>query len=340
MSSFTFSLSSTMVNLRCLVVLVTLHVFSRSASIPVKVVYDRHDMESFGARNLQENRQVNTEEVAGNSREVVSSTARIVGPTDFSNPLEKLENQEYSIKNINGLRNLQTKVQLSEDDLAQASKHLPLVMETTQTGTILNENMATPKAIEEYENKKVLNKEKIVTPNGSDHQVLHPSVHTNQLSSPLLHPFNSAAEVLPDDNWHSYLILQQAQEIVNNGLSTLRKSADDSMVQNSMDIENLKRRIEFHLNSLKQDAPNNQNLLQNIITGLSNITGNFVQSIQNNNNNGGTGTQGDEQRPSIGQNFISTIQGKTFLLSSYLSIKGARTLFKTCEDNVQSSESL
>lgn len=117
-------------------------------------------------------------------------------------------------------------------------------------------------------------------------------------------------EFKPDDNWHSYLILQQAQEIVDNGLAKLKAKLHENMIDNVVKLDSLSKDIEEHINALKQENPN-QNIIQNVLYAIGNATGNFIQNIGGNNP---ANTQGDEQRPTIGQNIVSAIQGKFLIV--------------------------
>lgn len=165
--------------------------------------------------------------------------------------------------NPNALRNLDAKIQLSPDEASQAFKYIPFQ----------ESNEIPPEKL------------RIVTPDDGNQPTFLEQPQQPLILRPQQQPFGT------DDD---LAIVVQAEEIVSNGLAKL-KSAGLS----KKNLEELKKKFDSHFLSLRQQQP--PNIFQNLVGGIQNITGNFLDTFTGNNNS-------SEQRPGIGQTILSTFQ--------------------------------
>lgn len=175
-------------------------------------------------------------------------------------------NQESSKKkegNPNALRNLDAKIQLSPEEASQALKYIPLQ----------ESNEISPEKL------------RIVTPEDAN----RPEFLEQQQQPLILRPQQQSVD--SDDD---FAVVVQAEEIVKDGLSKL-KSAGLS----KKNLEELKKKFDSHFLSLRQQE--SSNIFQNLIGGVQNITGSFLENLTGSNNS-------SEQRPGIGQTILNTFQ--------------------------------
>lgn len=170
------------------------------------------------------------------------------------------------------VKNLDAKVQLSPDELNQAVKHLP-VQPTIEI------DIAEAKPEAEQHEKIVVPEENLATKT----------------------PQTQINENAPDNNWHSYLILQQAQEIVTNSLDKLKANLADVMENRDKEIEDLRVTINAHLKDLKQAPANNvTGGIQNVFNQLTTFVTSFGGGNQNNN------SQSDNNNNNNNPNFVTS----------------------------------
>ncbi|KAF5289899.1 hypothetical protein FQA39_LY14961 [Lamprigera yunnana] len=261
-------------------------IYSKPFDIPVKVVYsDVTSYQTFapshdGRRNLHEKVQI---------------------------PLKEYRQlKEDDHKNVNSLRNLDAKVQLSSEDLLEIEKHLPKIAEDVAIyRSSLQEN------IEKENEKNDIVSESLpsssVAPEASTEKVEVSSLPSNE-------------ENIPD----IILLIQIAQSIVTEGLKDIKEDINKYSSNSSRPLineaqwNNLNKTIsDFFVALLHRRfvKVNKDNVLQEIIVGVKGATNNYLKDLR-----GANETQSQVPPTSgLGQNIIDFISNGFQRVTSGLS---------------------
>lgn len=172
---------------------------------------------------------------------------------------------------INSLKNLEEKVQLSTEELSQATKHIP---------GIKNAEVETQDA-------KIVTPEENIPKNGT----------SSRPSSALI---NQVRE-----------IIYKGIRNIRNNVEEYASGNQGALVINENTWKDLNASVDSFISSLKdqggskQDqAEQNQTFFQTVVTGFQTVGNNFVQLIRPN-----ASSESDEQQPGLGQNVIGFFTG-------------------------------
>lgn len=175
---------------------------------------------------------------------------------------------------INSIKNLEEKVQLSTEELSQATKHIPGV-KTTISETVIQDA-------------------KIVTPE----ETIPKNFSNTRPSSAVI---NQVQE-----------IIYKGIKNIRNNVEQYASSNQDAQIINENAWKDLNASVDNFISSLKdqsgskQDqAEQNQTFFQTVVTGFQSVGNNFVQLIRPN----ASSSEGDEQQPGLGQNVIGFFTG-------------------------------
>lgn len=319
-----------MMRLKCFILALSLFVCVQTASITnkrnihVQVVYDRpEDVPHYGVqidkRNLQEKNQLTAEEIKKEELEIPNETQKIqmqavdvdqsepqkseekpivdlLAPED--NKQAETENQNNNVGigmnqdvNLNSIKNLDEKVQLSRDQLKHSAEHIPEIKDVKQE--MLSEQVRI--GIGENQNEEPVKAESPI------------NLMINQANSNAM---------LSKSN----LMINNVQDIIYTGIRDIKRNIERYMASNN-NAQTIDENVWKHLNSSvdnfitmlkdnassKQDAQN-QTFFQTVVTGFQTLGSNFLQNVRPNN------TEGDEQQPGFGQNVINFFSGGKCIL--------------------------
>lgn len=288
-------------------------------NIHVEVVYDRPEdvpqpAKEIDKRNLQEDNQLPVDESSSESSALGSSLieneqkqeqavktdkaeAEKRPPIDLlsceshkltiqssnRNELKELpvQGQVIADNNINAIKNLDAKVQLSIEELRQSDKHIPGNPE---------QSAASDAAVIAEVQPSLQN------------EITAPQESTNELTRP------------------SIALINKVREIINNGITNIRENVEDYAASNT-DIKTVDEKVWKELNAsmenlisnlkdqtgLKQGSEGSTSFFQSILSGFQSASNNFLQNIRPNN------TASDEQQPGFGQNIINLFTGGKYM---------------------------
>lgn len=176
---------------------------------------------------------------------------------------------------INSIKNLEEKVQLSTEELSQATKHIPGVKNVPEI---------------QIQDAKIVTPEETIPKNISSSSSKPSSALINQVQEIIYKGIKNIR-----NNVEQYASSNQGAQIINESAWKDLNASVDSFISSLKDQSGSKQ----------DQAEQNQTFFQTVVTGFQTVGNNFVQLIRPN----ASSSESDEQQPGLGQNVIGFFTG-------------------------------